>query len=86
MILLRSKREDIRWGRSVCFAGNFLYLIREWEIGRKPVIESCVRRSVKGWLSVGGARTILGTFRGVIPMSSNGVSKRSYPPGELLQG
>jgi len=65
--------------------GNFLYLIREWETGRKPVIESRVRRSVKRWLSVGGVRTIRGIFRGVIHMSSSGVSKGSYPLGELIR-
>lgn len=85
MILLRLKREDIHWGRSVCFAGNFLYLIREWETDRKPVIESRVRRSVKRRLSIGGVRTIRGTFRGVTLISSSGVSKGSYPLGELIR-
>jgi len=85
MILLRLKREDIRWERGVCFAGNFLYLIREWGTGRKPVIESRARRSVEWWLSVGGVRAIRGTFGSVIPMSSSGVSKRSYPLGGLVR-
>jgi hypothetical protein len=62
------------WGRGVCFAGNFLYLIQEWGTDRKRVIESRVRRSVKRWLSVDGVRTIRGTFRDDIPMSSSGVS------------
>jgi hypothetical protein len=84
MILLRLKREDIRWGRSVCFAGNFLYLIREWGIGRKHVIVSRVRRSVKRWPSIGGVRTTQGTFRDAIPMSSSGVSRGSYPLGGLV--
>jgi hypothetical protein len=65
--------------------GDFLYLIREWETGRKPVIERLARRSVKWWLSVGGVRTTRGTLRDVIPMSSNGVSKGSYPLGELIR-
>jgi len=84
MIPLRLKREDIHWGRSVCFAGNFLYLIREWETGRRRVVVSRVRRSVKWWLSVGGVRTTRGTFRGAIPTSSDGVSRRGYPQGELI--
>jgi len=83
MILLRLKREDIRWGRSVCFAGNFLYLIREWETDRKRVIENRVRRSVKRWLSVGGVRTTPGTFRNDIPMSSGGVSRGGPHFGHL---
>jgi hypothetical protein len=73
------------WGRGVCFAGDFLYLIREWGTDRKHVIESRARRSVKRWLSIGGVRTTQGTFRGAIPMSSNGVSKGSYPLGGLIQ-
>ena len=86
MILLNSMREeDIRWGSGVCFVGNFLYRIREWETDRKHVIVSRVRRSVKWWLSVSGVRTTPGTFRGVILMSSSGVSKRSYPLGELIR-
>jgi hypothetical protein len=63
------------WGRGVCFAGNFLYLIHEWETDRKRVIVSRVRRSVKRWLSVGGVRIIRDTFRGGIPMSSSGVNR-----------
>jgi len=62
-----------------------LYLIREWETDRKPVTESLARRSVKRWLSVGGVRTTRGTLRDVIPMSSSGVSKGSYPLGELIR-
>jgi len=86
MILLNSeKKEDIHWGRSVCFAGNFSYLIQEWETDRKRAIVSRARRSVKRWLSVGGVRTTRGTFRDVIPMSSNGVSKGSYALGELIR-
>ncbi len=66
--------------------GNFSYLIQEWETDRKPVVVSRARRSVRGWPSIGGVRTTQGISGGVIPMSSSGVSERSYPLGELLWG